>query len=772
VVVIMRARGLVYPSALLASVLVCAAFSSVASGAAGDLDPTFSGDGKQTTDMPLGSSRAAATAIQPDGKVVVVGRDFAHGGGSAVARYNPNGSPDTSFSGDGKLTNQFGDGAAVALQADGKIVVVGGSAISRYNPNGTLDPTFSGDGNQTIANIVTAGGVAIQDDGKIVVVGGTSGEGQSHDFAVARYNPNGSLDTSFSGDGKQTTDLGGADAAQAVALQDDGKIVAAGASGAGGQFALVRYNTNGSLDTSFSGDGKELNAFGFGGARGVALQSDGKIVVVGGTSGQIQARDFALVRYNTNGSLDTSFSGDGRQRTDIEDVDAATAVAVQGDGKIVAAGYADVLSVDHPDVAISGDFAVARYNTNGSLDTSFSGDGKQATDFFGTHFDSAAGVALQGDGKIVAVGEADHGGGEDVGLARYSLDGSLDTTFSGDGKQTTFFGGIGEHANAVAIQDDGKIVAVGHSGPGATNGQGPPGDFGLARYNPDGSLDTSFSGDGMETTNFGAGTDDAATGVAIQDDGKIVVVGSSFPGFSVARYNPDGSLDTTFSGDGLERTSDAGFQFALGVGVQANGKIVAVGVRYAGTFGDNDFALARYKPGGALDTSFSGDGLQTTSFGGNDRAAGVALQGDGKIVAVGQADGDGAKNLALARYSPNGSLDTTFSGDGKQTTDFGGVDGANSVALQPDGRIVAAGFAGATGSNFALARYSPNGSLDTTFSGDGKQTTNVGVVDSDSGSDGGAAGVALQGDGKIVLAGLGRGPSQTEDFALARYLGG
>jgi uncharacterized delta-60 repeat protein len=94
------------------------------------------------------------------------------------------------------------------------------------------------------------------------------------------------------------------------------------------------------------------------------------------------------------------------------------------------------------------------------------------------------------------------------------------------------------------------------------------------------------------------------------------------------------------------------------------------------------------------------------------------------------------------------------------------------VALQPDGRIVAAGFAGATGSNFALARYSPNGSLDTTFSGDGKQTTNVGVVDSDSGSDGGAAGVALQGDGKIVLAGLGRGPSQTEDFALARYLGG
>ena len=130
-----------------------------------------------------------------------------------------------------------------------------------------------------------------------------------------------------------------------------------------------------------------------------------------------------------------------------------------------------------------------------------------------------------------------------------------------------------------------------------------------------------------------------------------------------------------------------------------------------------------------------------------------------------------AKNFALARYNPNGSLDTTFSGDGKQTTDFGGVDGANAVALQGDGKIVAAGFAARDRADFALARYSPNGSLDTTFSGDGKQTTNVGVVDSDGGSERGS-GVALQGDGKIVAAGLGRGLSQTDDFAVARYLGG
>ena len=255
---------------------------------------------------------------------MAVGRDFAHGGISAVARYNPTGAPDTSFSGDGKLTNQVGGGAAVALQADGKIVVVGGFAISRYNPNGTLDPTFSGDGNQTITNLPIAGGVAIQDDGKIVVVGGTSGGGQAHDFALARYNPNGSLDVSFSGDGKQRTDLGGADGAVAVVLQEDGKIVVAGAYGGGGLFALARYNPNGSLDTSFSGDGTTVTAYGSGGARGVALQDDGKIVVAGGTGGLPAARDFALARYNTNGALDTGFSGDGMLRTDIADVDAAT----------------------------------------------------------------------------------------------------------------------------------------------------------------------------------------------------------------------------------------------------------------------------------------------------------------------------------------------------------------------------------------------------------------------------------------------------------------
>ena len=628
--------------------LLAAAVAAPAQAAPGDLDLTFSGDGKQTTDFGFGLSNAAATVRQPDGKIVAVGTDEGHGSVDfALARYNANGSLDTSFAGDGKQTTEnFGTPTGVALQGDGKIVVVGTDgadfALARYNPNGSLDTSFSGDGKQTTDFGGPGGdgatGVAIQ-AGKIVAVGYG---GTQRDFVVARYNPNGSLDTSFGFGGSRTTNFGGTDVARGVAIQGDGKIVAVGrAGGADFRFGLARYNPNGSLDMSFSGGGMQTTDFGAGDdeAQGVALQGDGKIVVVGVAGGG----DFALARYNLNGSLDTSLSGDGRQRTDFGADDGANGVTLQG-GKIVAVGGGGA----------GGDFALARYNPNGSLDASFSGDGKQTTDFGGDD-DQAAGVALQ-SGKVVAVGfvgcTCSIAGSKFV-LARYNPNGTLDTSFSGDGKQTTNFGGGRDLAAGVAVQGDGKIVAVGDAGPSGF------GDFALTRYNPNGSLDTSFSGDGRQTTDFG--DSDGASGVAVQDDGKTVVAGFSFNGT------------------------------------------------------DSEFALARYNPNGSLDTTFSADGKQTTSFGGiGDQATGVAIQGDGKIVAVG---GGGNGDFALARYNPNGSLDTSFSGDGKQTTDFGGAfgDRATGVALQGDGKIVAVGFGG--NGDFALARYNPNGSLDTSFSG-------------------------------------------------------
>ena len=358
------------------------------------------------------------------------------------------------------------------------------------------------------------------------------------------------------------------------------------------------------------------------------------------------------------------------------------------------------------------------------------------------------------DGKIVVAGGsyAGVGGTHSFALARYNADGSLDTSFDGDGKLTTDFGG--GVAYGVALQPDGKILAVGAVGAGA-------GGFALARYNAGGSLDTTFDGDGKLTTDFGGGV---AYGVALQPDGKILAVGAGAGGFALARYNANGSLDTSFDGDGKLTTDFAG-GVAAGVALQSDGKIVAVG--YATGFGGElDFALARYNANGSLDTSFSADGTQTTDLGGDEEASDVAIQPDGKIVAVGSGYSFiGSSTMAVvARYNPDGSLDPSFGTfAGFQLTSVSGNDRAAGVALQPDGKIVAVG---ATYEDFLLARYNPDGSPDPTFSDDGTQTT------TDFGEGAWAGGVALQPDGKIVVAGAGSSGGGAGEFALARYEGG
>ncbi len=280
-----------------------------------------------------------------------------------------------------------------------------------------------------------------------------------------RYNTNGSLDTSFDGDGKVTTAFGGLSQVFAVALQGDGKIVAAGVTFSPflEAFALARYNTDGSLDTSFDGDGKLTTDFGGMGdaASGVAIQADGKIVAAG-AGGPLN--DFALARYNDNGSLDTSFDGDGRLTTDFGGFDRANDVVLQADGRIVAAGTG------------AERFALARYNTGGSLDPTFDGDGKVTILFTGHNIESAAAVALEADGTIAAAGRAFVNFESKFALARFRPDGSL----ARGGRALTGFGELSnDGAEAVAIQADGKTVAAGGAGPCT-----PPCQFAVARYLP------------------------------------------------------------------------------------------------------------------------------------------------------------------------------------------------------------------------------------------------------------------------------------------------
>jgi uncharacterized delta-60 repeat protein len=421
----------------------------------------------------------------------------------------------------------------------------------------------------------------------------------------------GDLDPTFDGDGRVTTDFSEDDSAEAVAIQGDGKIVVAGSAGGADpnfdprfDFAVARYNTDGSLDATFGGDGKVTTDFAQSDDRGlaVALQADGKIVVAGQAfvSDVDDDRDFALARYNTDGSLDATFGGGaGKLTTDLGlgEFDAALAVAIQGDGKIVAAGY---VTKNFFDPAYPSDFAVARFNADGSADLDFGTGGNVITDFDG-EADTAHGVVIQGDGKIVAAGESSsttcrpsaNQGCDDFAVARYNTDGSLDPTFDGDGKVTTGIG-INDGARAVAIQGDGKIVAAGQSF--STNFEFV--EFALARYNTNGSLDTTFDGDGKVTTRFGRTY--KAEAVAIQGDGKIVGAGVTCDSdefatcdFALARYRADGSPDTTFGGGDGKVTTDFGGSAARGIALRGDRRLVAVGCSSCSD--DSDFAVARYK---------------------------------------------------------------------------------------------------------------------------------------------------------------------------------
>jgi len=405
----------------------------------------------------------------------------------SVCHYvNPNhalaqiGSLDNSFNFTGMVTTDFGrpqdNGVALALQSDGKIVLVGDDfngnntspmaefSIARYNTDGSLDVSFDLDGKVTegfSTNYGYAKDVVIQPDGKIVVAGYAS-NGNDYDFAIVRYNTDGTLDVNFDTDGKVTTDFGSQDYAYCMALQSDGKLQVGGVvfDGVSYPAKVVRYKTNGSIDSTFGVNG--IATYYNASISEMVIQSDGKIVG-GGTAGV----DFGLVRFNTDGSLDLSFGTSGGVVTDFAGAsEVCTGITIQNDGKIIAVGYMPSL--------INGsvtDFAMARYNTDGTLDVSFDGDGKLSTDFFGLS-DYATGAVVQNDGKIILAGMAFNGGNYDFAVARYNSDGSVDNTFDADGKRTTDFGNTSDAAADVAIQSDGKIVLAG----------GSNGDFGLARY--------------------------------------------------------------------------------------------------------------------------------------------------------------------------------------------------------------------------------------------------------------------------------------------------
>ena len=394
--------------------------------AAGDLDLTFGAAGKVLAAETVGHP-VADVAVQPDGKLVVVGslnNDF------AVTRFNANGTLDRTFGGGGFVRTDLGGPGgdfanAVAVQPDGKIVVVGSRgknetrgdivfAVARYNPNGTLDRTFDGNGLATydLGKPSVANAVALQPDGKILVAGEVdSGLVNINDnFGVARLNPDGSLDRTFgqvlpnligqgaSRTGKVTIDFHAdvqGEAATMIAVAPDGKIVVGGVGGNDQEhgplrLAVARLTTSGTIDKSFgdgiSGDGKFNNLLISANWRDLNVAADGSVTVVGGRNG-----NFLTVRLTSKGRLDNSFNGNGLLETDLGASDDAKHVFVNREGILVAGGS-------------SGKFAMARFRLNGALDSTFGQGGKVITKV--GQDDAILTTRLTADGKLLAYGRS------------------------------------------------------------------------------------------------------------------------------------------------------------------------------------------------------------------------------------------------------------------------------------------------------------------------------------------------------------------------------
>ena len=694
----------------------------------------------------------------------------------------------------------------VALQADGKIVVVG-SHPTAASPSPATTPTAR----STRASLGTAsrpptwGLTTRRPEWRSRETARSSSSAphglyrRESDFALARYNPNGSLDTSFSGDGKQTTDFGahprrsercgdpgrrqdrrgrrpGQSAPRATSpspattrtarstraspamasrrptsaattrrprwrsrRRQDRRRRRRESGATGGDFALARYNPNGTLDTSFSGDGKQTTGFGATSTRPTGSRSRATArssrSACGGTTTSLSPATTPTAR-STRASPATA-----SETTDFGGNDSANAVAIQANGKIVAVG---------------GSERRLRATTSPSPATTPTARSTRASPATASRRPTSAGMTRRTGWRSRQTARSSWSAAA-AQSRRHRLrarplqpDGSLDTTFSGDGKQTTDFGGVAtRRRTAVAIQATARSSSVGDAaGPMA------PSDFALARYNPTAPstraspatasrrptssatdealgvgdpgrrqdrrgrhrrrhrrralrlrarplqprtarLDTTFSGDGKQTTDFGRTA--TANGVAIQADGKIVVGGRrgrrrQRHDFALARYNADGSLDTTFAATASRRPTSAAATRRPGSRSRptARSSRRAWPTRRSGRLRARPLQrrrLARH------DLRRRRQGATDFGVGADDAANGVAIQADGKIVAAGAPAAATGSDFALARYNADGTLDTSFSGDGKQTTSFGGADGATGWRSRATARSSRSGVA-------------------------------------------------------------------------------
>jgi uncharacterized delta-60 repeat protein len=692
----------------------------------GTLDTTFT-----TNAGTAFNNSVRSIAIQSDGKLVIVGFFSTFNGVTVnrIVRLNSDGTRDTTFTTNtGTAFN--GNVTSIAIQSDGKLIIGGQfttfngvtvNRIVRLNSDGTRDTTFTTNTGTAFNNTVQT--IAIQSDGKLIIGGQfTTFNGVTVNYIV-RLNSDGTRDTPFT----TNTGTGPANVVETIAIQSDGKIVI------GGVFStfngvtvnrIVRLNADGTRDTTFTtntGTGFNNTII------SIAIQSDGKLVIGGGPTTFNGVTVNRIVRLNSDGTRDTTFTTNTGTAFDIT----VNVIAIQSDGKIVIGG---VFSSFNGAIVNR----IVRLNSDGTRDT-----GIAISSAFNNTVRS---IVIQSDGKLIIGGDFTTFNGVTVNrIVRLNSDGTRDTAFT-----TNAGTAFNSSVLSIAIQSDGKLVIGGafFAFNGATANR-------IVRLNSDGTMDTTF------TTNTGTAFDGTVNSIAIQSDGKLVIVGffSTFNGAtvnSIVRLNSDGTRDTVF-------TTNTGTAFnsqVFSVAIQSDGKIICGTSFNFGSFTSQFNGvvinyIVRLNSNGTRDTTF------TTNTGSafNNPVQCLAIQSDGKLMIGGQfTTFNGVTVNRIVRLNSDGTRDSTFTTN--TGTAFDNI--VETIAIQSDGKLVIGGFFSTFNGitvNF-IARLKSDGTLDTTF------TTNAGTAFSNS-----VRSIAIQSDGKLVIGGSFFGFNNINRTLLARIGG-
>lgn len=726
------------------------------------LDTSFGTNGIVTTQISTTPTTdvCIASVLQTDLKTIFVARNELDN--YYVTRTNTNGSLDNSFNFIGYRYFKGIQFTDVALQSDGKIVLVSNGLTYRLNSDGSFDTTF---GNGGVVNVdintlkMVINAVVIQNDGKILLIGAT-GLG---DFAIIRLNTNGSFDTTFDGDGKISFDINNAnDNALDAIVQPDGKIVVTGESyppgntNANNDISTIRVNSNGSLDTSFAVNGISVLQFGansYDVPKDIALQSDGKIVIVATTI----STKITLIRLNTNGTLDTTFDSDGSISTSYNTASPGNnkpKVRITSSGKILSS------------FTLNNDYCLIQFNSDGSVDTSFGTNGKvtynanaldrscylylkpnneivtggssigngmskiqqitfNSSGIYSSSFDfnlnatsdEVSAIEELSNGKVLALIDTKPSSGDVVSiLYRYNIDGSIDTTFGTNGYVNTFT----LKCNKIKVQNDGKILIL-------------MGSIFLYRFNADGSVDNSFGTNGMVEFSLNTYTYiNMIDNIYKANDGTIYLLydyytstGEGFPSYGLLKLNSNGTINTNFGVNCIVTTrfnfyGNSSYEWPIDVVQQSDNKFVITGVlnSLSTQVSKNAIGTTRFNTDGSLDTTFGTNGIVVTQIANNNNAPRQLIVCNDDKFLINTSNITEFSPSATIKYNANGSIDATFGSNGIVLDQNNNQD----MVMQTDGKFIKAGqFNG----NFSTSRYTASGNLDPTFGASGYLNTTI-----------------------------------------------